>query len=545
MRPAFLRILIDGKEPELLSLCEAGIIHELNRHPSCRLRYWQPPESRHAFETDIGKALLVTAVSQDGAEMILFDGLVRSVETEYAMSGGCTILYSAIGWSWLLDVAKRCRTFPKMKPDAIARKLLGDRAGEVKISGTHLTLLQYGESDWSFLHRLADRHGCFLRTSGEKVDVLASFAPEICPLRWRSEGGLQAFRAEGRLFECRIGGVNYNRSEAVSRQFADVTDATPAEDSLATLREAAEAGSLNNGLADDLFDKFLSGDHGRFREELQLEARRRRIHSCRARGESREAAIMVGGKVDIDGEIEARGRYGVYRLEHLWELGKGYWNRFWCVPFQAYLDEARPAPSLIRQAPLATEPPLPTLGQPPAAAAPPVSFSARHLGVCVARVLDNNDPEDAARVKVQYPWEEDNISGWAPVAMPHAGRSRGLYFMPEIGDEVLVAFEQGDPNRPVVIGSLWNGVDAPPNVGLHGDEQAANDIKRIVTKSGNRIVLDDMEGKETIVVATPRHIRVSMFEGEQKLVIHSEGDIDIHAGGTVHLRCKQFLREVG
>lgn len=547
MRPATLQILIDGKEPEELSLQEAAIVHQLNRHPACLLRFWQPPESRHAFEGEIGKPLLATAVSQDGAEMILFDGLVRSVETEYAMSGGCMIVYSGIGWSWLLDIAKRSRTFPKMKPDGIARKLLGGRAGEVKISGGPLTLLQYGETDWSFLHRLADRHGCFLRVNGEKVDVLDRFTSEICPLKWRAEGGLYSFRTKGRLYECGIGGVNYDRAEAISREFDSLSDAPPAEDALGALRQAAEAGSSENQLSDTLYDKFLSGDHGRFEEELKLEARRRRIHSCTASGESREAAIAIGGKVDIDGEIEARGRYGVFRLEHLWELGKGYSNRFWCMPFQVYLDETRPAPSVIRETPLAAQPVLPTLPPPPAAAeAPAAPFSGKNFGVYVARVLDNNDPVDAARVKVQYPWEgESNEGGWAPVVTPHAGAGRGIYFMPEVGDEVLVAFEQGDPNRPVVIGSLWNGADPPPNDGLHGDEQGNNDIKRIVTKSGNRIVMDDMEGKETIVVATPQHIRISMFDGEQKLVIHSDGDINIHAGGTVHIRCKQFLREVG
>lgn len=547
MRPAFLKVLIDGSELEDLSLLEAGVVHQLNRHPSCLLRYWQPPESRHPFESEIGKPLKVIAVSQEGGELEIFDGLVRCVETEYEMSGGCTILYSGIGWSWPLDVTKRSRTFPKMKPDEIAGKLLGGRAGDVKISGPKLTMLQYGETDWSFLHRLADRHGCFLRANGGKVDVLPQFAQDTCKLEWRGEGGLYLFRTKGRLYECAVGGVNYDRAEAVSRELRNVSDKPPAEDSLDALRHAAEAGSQEHQLSDALYDKFLSGDHGRFEEELKLEARRRRIHSCTAYGESREASVPVGGKVRIEGHIETTGQYGVYRLEHLWEQGKGYRNRFWCVPFQVYLDETRPAPSLIRETPLATRPALPTLPQPPAAAeASAASFSGRNFGVYVARVLDNNDPADAARVKVQYPWEgESNEGGWAPVVTPHAGAGRGMYFIPEVGDEVLVAFEQGDPNRPVVIGSLWNGADQPPNDGLHGDEQGNNDIKRIVTKSGNRIVMDDMDGKETIVVATPQHIRISMFDGEQKLVIHSDGDINIHAGGTVHIRCKQFLREVG
>lgn len=547
MQPAYMKILIDGDEPEDLDLIEAAVVHHLNRHPACALRYRQLPETRHLFEGDIGKPLKVVAVSQDGVELEVFDGLVQSVETEYEMSGGCNIFYQGVGWSYLLDITRQARMFLKLPPSDIAKTLLSDKAGEVKISGGELTLLQYGETDWSFLHRLADRHGCFLRVAGDKVDVLKEFASDTCPLTWREEGSLYLFRTQGRLYACALHGVNYDRAEAESKQFCDVQEAPPAEDSLGALRGATDQGSQQNSLSDALYDKFLSGDHDQFEDELKLEAKRRRIHACTARGESRDAAVSVGGKIDVMGQIETAGLYGVYKVEHLWQVPGGYFNRFWCMPFRIYLDEARPSPSVIREAPLATQAALPTQPPAPSPAEPAApAISGKNFGVYVARVLDNVDPIDAARVKVQFPWEDgDSESNWAPVAMPHAGHGRGMYFMPEIGDEVLIAFEQGDPNRPVVLGSLWNGNDSPPNDGLHGDEQGNNDIKRIVTKSGNRFVMDDIDGNETVVVATPQHIRISMFEGDQTLLIHSDGDINIHAGGTVQIKCNQFLREVG
>jgi uncharacterized protein involved in type VI secretion and phage assembly len=545
--PAYLKITIDGKEPEDLDLIEAAVVHQLNRHPACTLRYRQLPGTRHAFEGDIGKPITVVAVSQEGAELKIFEGLVRGVETEYEMAGGCVLYYHGIGWSYLLDVTRNSQIFLKMSPSRIAKDLLGSRAGEVKISGGELTLAQYAETDWSQLHRLVDRHGCFLRVAGGKVDVLDKFSSDTCPLTWREEGSLYLFRTVGRIYECAIHGVNYDRADAKSKELRGVGCDPPAEESLGALRGATDQGSKENQLADALYDKFLSGDHDKFEDELKLEAKRRRIHACTAYGESRDASVPIGGKVEIKGQIETTGTYGVYKLEHLWQPHAGYSNRFWCMPFQIYLDEVRPAPSVIREKPLASQAVLPA--EPPApapiqAAAP--AISGRNFGVYIARVLDNVDPMDAARVKVQFPWEAGaSESNWAPVAMPHAGGGRGMYFMPEIGDEVLVAFEQGDPNRPVVLGSLWNGNDPPPNDGLHGDEQSNNDIKRIVTKSGNRVVMDDMDGQETIVVATPQHIRISMFEGDQTLLIHSDGDINIHAGGTVHIKCNQFLREVG
>jgi len=548
MRPAYLKVLIDGQEPEEIAMIEAGIVHELNRHPACEVRYRQLPESRRAFESDIGLDLKIVGVSAEGAELVLFDGIVRQVETEYEMSGGCNIVYRGAGHSFLLDVERKSRTFVKETAPDIVRKLLGGAAGDVKIpGGGPLTVIQYGETDWSLAHRIADRHGCFLRPGGKKVDVLDRFLSSNAAVVWREEGGLMLFRTFGRVYAAGIHGINYDRAGAESRQFRDVADDPPAEDSLSQLRDGAQKGAGMNQLTDALFDKFLSGDHARFEEELKLESRRRRIHSCTAYGESRNAEVAAGEKIEIKGDIETAGTYGVYKVEHRWMVGAGYTNRFWCMPYQIYLDPVRPAPSVIREAPLITPTALPTQPSAPAPAEPTApAVSGRNFGLYVARVVDNVDPADAARVKVQFPWEGGgNESNWAPVAMPHAGHGRGMYFMPEIGDEVLVAFEQGDPNRPVVIGSLWNGNDSPPNDGLHGDEQGNNDIKRIVTKSGNRIVMDDIDGKETVVVATPQHIRISMFEGDQTLLIHSDGDINIHAGGTVHIKCNQFLREVG
>src|SRR5690606_11337590 len=101
-------------------------------------------------------------------------------------------------------------------------------------------------------------------------------------------------------------------------------------------------------------------------------------------------------------------------------------------------------------------------------------------------------------VHVAYRWQTDgSVTGWARLAMPHAGNGRGMMFLPEVGDEVLVAFDDGDPEHPVVIGSLWNGRDIAP------DATDKNAAKRIITRSGNTIQLLDDDGKETIEIFTP------------------------------------------
>jgi type VI secretion system secreted protein VgrG len=125
-------------------------------------------------------------------------------------------------------------------------------------------------------------------------------------------------------------------------------------------------------------------------------------------------------------------------------------------------------------------------------------------------------------------------------------------FMPEEGDEVVVAFEDGDPERPMVIGCLWNGVDKAPRQEFWGGELQDNDVKRIVTKSGHRMQFVDKKGKESIVLATPKHLKLSLIEttdetGRSMLTLHSEnGDIFLSApNGRIHFHSKFFSREVG
>jgi uncharacterized protein involved in type VI secretion and phage assembly len=88
----------------------------------------------------------------------------------------------------------------------------------------------------------------------------------------------------------------------------------------------------------------------------------------------------------------------------------------------------------------------------------------RYYGVMVGTVADVNDPQGEGRVRLQFAWlGGENQTFWAPIAAAMAGDLRGAFFMPEVADEVLVAFERGDINFPYVIGFLWNGKDRPPS----------------------------------------------------------------------------------
>lgn len=142
-------------------------------------------------------------------------------------------------------------------------------------------------------------------------------------------------------------------------------------------------------------------------------------------------------------------------------------------------------------------------------------------GVVVGIVTDNKDDEGMGRVKVKFPWRDDNQddSYWARISNFMAGPNRGAYFLPEVNDEVLVAFDHGDIHHPYVLGALWNGNDTPPETNSDGK----NNIRKIKSRSGHEIIFnDDAEGsKEKVEIHTKAGHKIVLDDasGSEKIEI--------------------------
>lgn len=156
----------------------------------------------------------------------------------------------------------------------------------------------------------------------------------------------------------------------------------------------------------------------------------------------------------------------------------------------------------------------------------PSGFGGHWYGVYPALVNDINDPDGLGRVKVLLPWSPDSNNGryeaWARVATLFAGNNRGSWFIPDVNDEVLIAFEAGDPCRPYVVGGLWNGADAPPDT---MDSAGNNNRKVLRSRNGVKITLDDSDGQEQLVLETPGGQRITIHDGNRALeIVDSNGD---------------------
>jgi uncharacterized protein involved in type VI secretion and phage assembly len=151
----------------------------------------------------------------------------------------------------------------------------------------------------------------------------------------------------------------------------------------------------------------------------------------------------------------------------------------------------------------------------------------RLFGVVVAVVTNNEDPDKLGRVKVKFPWlSDEDESHWARVLTPMAGKDRGVYFLPEVEDEVLVAFEHGLVHAPYVIGALWNGQDAPPAT----NDDGGNNIRVIKSRSGHVIRLDDTEGEEKIEIIDKSEANSIVIDTKDNAIsIKTEGNITLES----------------
>lgn len=168
-------------------------------------------------------------------------------------------------------------------------------------------------------------------------------------------------------------------------------------------------------------------------------------------------------------------------------------------------------------------------------------------GVAQGTVSNNKDPEGLARVKLRLPWRGENFeTDWVRIATPMGGAGRGVYFVPEVGDEVLVAFDRDDIRYPYVIGALWSRTDAPPE--KNGNQK--NDIRTIRSRKGHILQFDDGEqGSILIQLSDGKKIRIDsagilIDDGKNKVTLDANaGSVTIEAMQSLSLKAPQITVE--
>ncbi len=160
----------------------------------------------------------------------------------------------------------------------------------------------------------------------------------------------------------------------------------------------------------------------------------------------------------------------------------------------------------------------------------------------VGVVTENKDPQKLGRVKVKFPiLSEADTSWWCPIVMLGAGKNRGWFFIPEVDDEVLVMFEHGDVNRPLVVGALWGGKDKPPD-----KNPGSNPRRMIKSRQGNKITLDD-EKKLIVMEDGTGKAKITFDAEKNKIILEAlKGDVCFQSPtGDTQIVAKEIEMKAG
>ncbi|MFH1119797.1 MAG: phage baseplate assembly protein V [Bacteroidota bacterium] len=230
-------------------------------------------------------------------------------------------------------------------------------------------------------------------------------------------------------------------------------------------------------------------------------------------GSSDDPNLMLGGSIEIkETETEKRsdgsspppvnhGKFTVIQLNHYCDRSGNYKNDFKAVPYE--------------------------LKQPPYSNPDIMVFSEPHSAV----VKDTADPESLSRIRAELFWQRGNKldTPWMRIVTPYAGENKGFHFIPEIGEEVLIGFEGGNPERPYVIGSFYNGKTKPDQRWQTSD----NDYKTIRSRSGHTIEMIDKQGSEEIKIydGSPDNYNysITLASHSKQILIEAKGDLEIKA----------------
>lgn len=185
----------------------------------------------------------------------------------------------------------------------------------------------------------------------------------------------------------------------------------------------------------------------------------------------------------------------------------------------------------------------------------------------VGIVTDNVDPDELGRIQVKFPTLADEpVSYWIRQISPNAGQERGLYALPEVDDEVMCLFMQGNVDTGVIVGQFWNGVDKPPTEakdGLPGPSKtqvpgctvskdtftdgskdlAKNDRRFWRSRSGHLFVFDDTDGAETVQIWDQTHTLALVFDSAESRIVlsNTSGDIHIRTATDLYLEAGQNI----
>ncbi|MBN8682915.1 MAG: hypothetical protein J0L99_09680 [Chitinophagales bacterium] len=500
-RKVNVSIEIDGRN--IAPIAHLSLQQPLNGHHSLELRCPIQERDRLLFNAGdyCGKEIKIEINAGSGRAGIknLFKGFITGVSLSKTQGGSNEVIYYGNSPSVMMDDGPHNQSFAEKNLDKIVKEITSKYNISAKSAASNTSgipyVTQYRESSFRFISRLANQYGEWFFYDGQQL--IFGKAPSDSPIELVFGRDLFNFDLALNLMPTKFKWQAYN---PLNHKYP----------------ESASASAKITGM-DDYGKKILTASENFFSNETsittpfevqdksELEALVLHNRSAKAgnivicNGSSDNFVLKTGSIISIKGSIGdalnapkdiTYGDFRIINITHSTDSLGNYQNHFKAIPAG--------------------------LGEPPVN--PFVT-----LPICEpqqAEVLENHDPEGMGRVRVQFPWQKSNNekTPWIRQAAPGSGGGYGYYYVPEKGDQVFIAFEHNNPDKPYVLGGLYHGKAKPKDA-----SDADNNKKILQTKSGNKILLDDSGTIEIISGANT----IILTKG--KITIKTDGDFELSA----------------
>lgn len=463
---------------------------------------------------DLTKEVEIEAAKEDGTRAKLVKGEITAMEGNIAAGMDATLLVRGYDKSHRLHRNQRTRTFLNKKDSEIAQSMAGEVGLSAQVETTTTVydyIIQNNQTDMNFLHQRASRIGFEVFVEDNKLFFRKPPNSGGPSLTLQLGVDLQSFRVDMTLArqvsEVIVRGWDIRKKEAIvgkakqgalypkigeskngaewAKSFGEASEVVVDQPVISQ----AEANALAEARLNELSGDFVQAEGSAFRRP------------------DIKAGIIV--KIEGTGQ-RLSGDYLVTSATHIWNHS-GLITEFSVTGTPRYTLTEQISPQQ------------------------PVE---RWTGVVVGVVTNTDDPEDWGRIKVQYPWLGDDAeSDWARVSSAGAGSEGGLYTVPEVNDEVVVAFEHGDLHRPFVLGGLWNGKDKIPADGAGASSGEKPKVRTWTSRTGHKITMhDDADNKIDIVTAGGHKISLNDKETKLEIVASGGATLTVDSGGNLDVK---------
>lgn len=519
--PAMFTIVVEEKPdvPGVFKYIDNALMYRLGATVTISARVSTPPSMLPEFNT-------------------LVVGEITAIEPVFSESGSAQLRIRGYDLGHRLMMGKKTRAFgdgnplaPTLTDMQIVSMIAGENGLTPMVDPSGLAglmyhyVLQYNQSDWEFLWARAQMVGYQVYVDGRTLHFAPAgkerkLVPVPVDLSWQKD--LSKFEprivSAGAVSKVSASGWDESKKMAVSG-FSNMHLSS----TMAAIPGAAIPGSKQAiaAFTKQSEDTVVGPDVINPAAATKMAAARFAEHESSFVRASGEVAVgqpnLTAGTTVVISNVGARfsGKYYATDARHIYRRGR------YTVQFQV----SGRNPYTIRNLLMGKEHEVNKLH-----------------GVVPALVTSNTDPQMLGRIRVKFPWMPDSNldSAWARIAMPGAGSDRGLFFVPEVNDEVLVAFEQGDPSSPFIVGALWNGRDKPPKAPVGVAVAAGKVNQRIISsRTGHVIVLDDTQGQEKITIQDKTGKNSIQIDSTMNsMAIATQGDLTIDVGGKLTIKSK-------